>query len=57
LDLASCVPEDRIIVSESGINTREDIEILMEAGIHAFLVGEVLMRADDVGRKLKELLG
>ena len=57
INLAFCVPKDRIIVSESGINTREDIEILMEAGIHSFLVGETLMRADDIGGKLKELLG
>lgn len=57
LDLASCIPEDRIIVSESGINTREDIRTLMRAGIHSFLVGETLMRVDDIGWKLRELLG
>lgn len=57
INLASCVPEDRIIVSESGINTRKDIKILMKADIHSFLVGEVLMRADDIGGKLRELLG
>jgi indole-3-glycerol phosphate synthase len=57
LDLASIIPEEKIIVSESGINTREDIDILMKSGIHSFLVGETLMRADDIGRKLKELLG
>ncbi|MBE9546854.1 MAG: indole-3-glycerol phosphate synthase TrpC [Proteobacteria bacterium] len=56
IDLASCVPRGKIVVSESGINTRKDIEILMEAGIHSFLVGEALMRADDIGGKLKELL-
>lgn len=57
LDLVSCVPKDKIVVSESGINTRKDIETLMKAGIYSFLVGEALMRADDIGRKLKELLG
>ncbi len=57
LDLAPYIPGDRIIVSESGINTREDIETLMRAGIHSFLVGEALMRADDIGGKLRELLG
>jgi len=57
IDLASSIPEERIIVSESGINTKEDIDILMKAGIHSFLVGETLMRADDIGRKLRKLLG
>ncbi len=57
IELASCIPEDRIVVSESGINTRKDIETLMKAGIHSFLVGEALMRAADIGGELKELLG
>jgi indole-3-glycerol phosphate synthase len=57
LELAPLVPSDRIVVSESGINRREDIEQLMEAGIHCFLIGEALMRAEDIGGKLRELLG
>jgi indole-3-glycerol phosphate synthase len=57
LDLIPSIPGDRIVISESGINTREDIETLMKAGIHSFLVGEALMRAEDVGGKLRELLG
>jgi indole-3-glycerol phosphate synthase len=57
LELAPLIPSDRIVVTESGINTREDIEYLMKAGIHAFLVGEALMRAEDIGGKLRELLG
>jgi indole-3-glycerol phosphate synthase len=57
LDLVPVVRGDHIVVRESGIKTREDIETLMAAGIHAFLVGETLMRADDMGAKLKELLG
>jgi indole-3-glycerol phosphate synthase len=56
LDLAPFIPGDRLVVSESGINTRGDIEILMKAGIHSFLVGEALMRAEDIGGKLRELL-
>ncbi|MFB0505568.1 MAG: indole-3-glycerol phosphate synthase TrpC, partial [Thermodesulfobacteriota bacterium] len=55
-DLAPCIPGDRLVVSESGINTREDIETLTKAGIHSFLVGEALMRAADIGGKLRELL-
>ena len=56
LELAPLIPSDRIVVTESGINTREDIEQLMEAGIHCFLIGEALMRAEDIGGKLRELL-
>ncbi len=55
--LARLVPEGVTIVSESGINSRQDIERLMEAGIHSFLVGESLMREPDIGKKLRELLG
>jgi indole-3-glycerol phosphate synthase len=57
LTLAPLIPRDRIVVTESGINTREDIEQLIEAGIHCFLIGEALMRAEDIGGKLRELLG
>lgn len=57
LELAPSVPGDKIVVSESGIHTRGDIEILMKAGIHCFLIGETLMRASDMGAKLGELLG
>jgi indole-3-glycerol phosphate synthase len=56
-DLISHIPEDRIVVSESGIRTRSDIETLTAAGIHAFLIGETLMKAADRGEKLRELLG
>jgi indole-3-glycerol phosphate synthase len=55
--LAHRIPRDVIVVSESGINSRSDIVRLMEAGIHAFLVGESLMRERDIGKKLRELLG
>jgi indole-3-glycerol phosphate synthase len=55
-DLAPAVPKDRIVVSESGIRGRADIDFLMKAGIHAFLIGEVLMTAPDIAAKLKELL-
>ncbi|MBS0193916.1 MAG: indole-3-glycerol phosphate synthase TrpC [Proteobacteria bacterium] len=49
------VPTDRILVTESGIATREDVFRLREAGVHAFLVGETFMRADDPGAALREL--
>jgi len=55
--LASHVPAGKTLISESGISTREDIAILMLAGIRAFLIGEALMRAPDPGLKLRELSG
>jgi indole-3-glycerol phosphate synthase len=57
IDLAAHVPEGRIVVSESGIATRTDINRLRGAGIRAFLVGEALMTAEDMGAKLRELSG
>jgi indole-3-glycerol phosphate synthase len=55
--LAPLVPPERLIVAESGINARKDIELLANAGAKAFLVGESLMREADIGAKLRELLG
>ncbi|MCX5820820.1 MAG: indole-3-glycerol phosphate synthase TrpC [Deltaproteobacteria bacterium] len=57
MELASLIPEDRIAISESGIRTRGEIETLLKAGIRAFLIGETLIAAPEIGPKLKELLG
>jgi len=57
VELAPSVPEDRIVISESGIHSRKDLGTLMKKGIHSFLIGETLMKAPDIGEKLKELLG
>jgi indole-3-glycerol phosphate synthase len=51
------MPDDRFVVAESGINSREDVLRLHDAGAGAFLVGESLMREADIGAKLRELLG
>ncbi len=51
------IPDDRVAVLESGIAGREDVRAALEAGASAILVGETLMRADDPGAKLRELLG
>lgn len=55
--LAPYVPKDRVLVSESGINTHEDILKLREWGVEAFLIGEALMREENFRKKLKELRG
>jgi indole-3-glycerol phosphate synthase len=57
LELAPMIPKGTIVVAESGISSRKDIELLMGAGVHCFLIGEALMRAEDIGGKLRELLG
>lgn len=50
------IGNDRLVVSESGINSREDIVRLQKAGAGAFLVGESLMRENDISGKLQQLL-
>jgi indole-3-glycerol phosphate synthase len=47
--------KDRIIVSESGINTPEQVQALRSKHVNAFLIGEAFMRADDPGEKLRQL--
>jgi indole-3-glycerol phosphate synthase len=56
-DLKKRIPADRTVVAESAIRTRADIEYLMESGIHAFLIGEGLVTAPDMGRKLRSFMG
>jgi indole-3-glycerol phosphate synthase len=55
LQLRHRIPEGKIVVSESGIKTREDVLVLEEAGIDAILIGETLMRSRDISQKIKEL--
>ncbi|WP_418789952.1 indole-3-glycerol phosphate synthase TrpC [Phosphitispora sp. TUW77] len=56
--LRSMISDNKVtVVSESGINTREDVLRLKEHGVHAMLVGEALMREDNISNKIKELLG
>jgi len=57
LELATRVPGDCCLVSESGIRSRQDVLRLQAAGIHAVLIGETLMRSADIGTKLDELRG
>ena len=55
--LAKRIPASKLIVSESGIATRDDVKRVVEAGARAILVGESLMAARDIGAKIKELIG
>ncbi len=51
------IPKGKVIVAESGIGTHADVERLKEAGAHAVLIGEIFMRAQDIGAKIKEVMG
>jgi indole-3-glycerol phosphate synthase len=55
LELLSRVPQDRLLVTESGILARDDVGRLRDAGVRAFLVGEAFMRAPDPGAALADL--
>ena len=55
LDLQKNVPADRLLVTESGIMTRDEVKTMRDAGINAFLVGEAFMRADEPGEALAAL--
>jgi len=51
--LISALPEDRILITESGIHDRTDVTLMRERGVFAFLVGEAFMRQPDPGEALK----
>lgn len=57
LGLLGQVPDGRIIVTESGISTAEDVKRMRDAKVNAFLVGEAFMRAEDPGMALEALFG
>jgi indole-3-glycerol phosphate synthase len=57
LALRTQVPADRVLVTESGIHTREDVLRMGAAGVNAFLVGEAFMRAPEPGEALAALFG
>ncbi len=55
LDLLARIPADRLVVTESGILAPDDVRLMRAHEVHAFLVGEAFMRADDPGDRLAEL--
>lgn len=55
--LTKRIPSDKLIVSESGIHGRDDVIKLIEAGVHAMLIGESVIRAEHTEDKIRELLG
>ncbi len=57
LDLMSDVPQSRLLITESGILTKEDVNRMRSAEVHAFLVGEAFMRAKEPGLALADLFG
>jgi len=55
LDMLAQIPADRIVVTESGIHTRDDVALMRQHQVHTFLVGEAFMRAPEPGARLAEL--
>jgi indole-3-glycerol phosphate synthase len=55
IDMLPLIPEDRLVVTESAIHTREDVELMRSHNVNAFLVGERFMRAEEPGQALEEL--
>ena len=55
LGLLPHIPADRVVVTESGIHTPDDVAVMQEAGVFSFLVGEAFMRAPEPGEKLRQM--
>lgn len=57
LGLKRLIPQDKVVISESGIKNRNDVKLLTKHGIDGILVGEALMRSSNISTKVKELVG
>ena len=55
LELKKNIPSDRLVITESGIHTRDDVQLMLDNEIYTFLVGEAFMRAEFPGQKMREL--
>ncbi|HRD69656.1 MAG TPA: indole-3-glycerol phosphate synthase TrpC [Legionella sp.] len=56
INLKKYIPDDKIIITESGINTQDDVSLMQAHGINTFLIGESLMRAENIGEALAVLM-
>ncbi len=56
-NLISSIPDDKLTISESGITKYEDVMFLKSLGVNAVLIGEAFMRSDDIGTKVREIMG
>ena len=54
IDLLSEISDDKLVITESGIKTKEDVEFMHQNNVFGFLIGETFMRDSDPGQKLKE---
>ncbi|MCK5427574.1 MAG: indole-3-glycerol-phosphate synthase TrpC, partial [Thermodesulfovibrionia bacterium] len=57
IEMIKDIPDSKIIVSESGINTRDNVKVIESTKVDAILVGTSFMKAKDIGAKIDELLG
>jgi len=55
LTLKNSIPDDRLVITESGIHTRKDVELMLSNDVYTFLVGEAFMRVEQSGQKMREL--
>ena len=55
LTLKEMIPQDRLVITESGIHTQADVQLMLNNDIYAFLVGEAFMRVEQSGQKMREL--
>jgi len=55
LDLLPSIPDDVLVVTESGIQTAQDVALMRQNGVSSFLVGEAFMRAEEPGQRLADL--
>jgi indole-3-glycerol phosphate synthase len=55
LDLKNSIPEHCLIITESGIHSQDDVQLMLDNDIYTFLVGEAFMRAEYPGQKMREL--
>jgi len=56
-ELLDQIPQNRIVITESGIHSGNDVQLMRDNNVHAFLVGEAFMRSENPGHKLKDFFG